>query len=73
VRAYDRGDLSFSWYPEQDDQAFVVAGDGSRWRVTDIGLQKVGGGGFLTRLPGHLAYWFGWYAFYPDTELWTGS
>ena len=23
----------------------------------------------LSRINGHLAYWFGWYAFYPDTLI----
>jgi hypothetical protein len=23
----------------------------------------------LERLPGHMAYWFGWFSFYPRTEL----
>lgn len=26
----------------------------------------------LGRLPGHISYWFGWYAFYPETELYGG-
>lgn len=26
----------------------------------------------LPRLPGHRAYWFGWYAFFPDSELYGG-
>ena len=27
----------------------------------------------LPRLPGHLAFWFGWYAAFPDTELYGGG
>ena len=27
----------------------------------------------LQRLPGHVAFWFGWYGFYPDTEVWDGG
>ena len=23
----------------------------------------------LARLPGHLAYWFGWFSFYPRTQI----
>lgn len=26
----------------------------------------------LPRVPGHLAYWFGWYSFFPQSELYTG-
>ena len=31
------------------------------------------GGEQLARLAGHLSYWFGWYAFYPRTELYEGT
>lgn len=48
----------------------LTASDGSRWRVSDVAMYREGGGGVLNRLPGHLAYWFGWYAFFPDTGLW---
>jgi len=45
---------------------------GGIWRVTEDAL--VGPGGErLTRLPGHLAYWFGWFAFFPATELYGGE
>jgi hypothetical protein len=73
VRAYDRGDATFDWHPTEEGQALLVADDDSEWRVTDIALQRVSGSGFLRRLPGHLAYWFGWYAFFPDTGLWSGQ
>ena len=73
VRAFDRGAQQFSWQPGAPPHTILVDAEGSEWRVTDIGLQRVSGAGFLPRLPGHLAYWFGWYAFFPDTELWTGE
>ena len=78
VRAYDRGDLTFAWKPadspDSPDSArtVLVAGDGSEWRLSDVGLHRISGSGFRGRLPGHLAYWFGWYAFFPDTSLWRG-
>jgi hypothetical protein len=71
VRAYDRGGFRFDWHPVRDGRATLVDEDGGEWRITDVGLQRVGGGGLRPRLPGHLAYWFGWYAFFPDTELWV--
>jgi len=71
VRAYGRGDLTFERKPT--DPGLLVAGDGTEWRLSDVGLHRVSGGGFHARLPGHLAYWFGWYAFFPDTELWAGE
>jgi len=73
VRAFDRGELTFDWRPAEVGQTLLVASDGSQWRVSDVGLHRVGGPGFRPRLPGHLAYWFGWYAFFPDTELWRGE
>jgi hypothetical protein len=42
---------------------------GERWQVTEEAL-KGPDGQSLARINGHLAYWFGWYAFFPDTELW---
>lgn len=73
VRAYDRGDLRFVGYPAEGGEAVLVDEHGDPWRITDAGLHRVGGGGFRARLPGHLAYWFGWYAFFPDTGLWVGE
>jgi len=73
VRAYERGELSFDWLPGRPGETTLVASDGSRWRVSDVAMYREGGGGVLNRLPGHLAYWFGWYAFFPDTGLWTGQ
>jgi hypothetical protein len=73
VRAYERGELAFDWLPGRPGETTLVASDGSRWRVSDVAMYREGGGGVLNRLPGHLAYWFGWYAFFPDTGLWTGQ
>ncbi|MCA9970723.1 MAG: DUF3179 domain-containing protein [Anaerolineales bacterium] len=45
---------------------------GGVWQVTEEAL--IGPDGEMApRLPGHLAYWFGWYAFFPQTEVWSGS
>jgi len=73
VRAYDRADLTFARPPGANGESLLRADDGSEWRITDVGLQRIGGAGFRSRLPGHLAYWFGWYAFFPDTGLWRGE
>lgn len=46
----------------------VVDEQGRRWRVSEPAL--VGEGGEeLARLPAHRAFWFGWFAAFPDTEL----
>lgn len=72
VRAYRRGadHLHATADPSRvEDQA------GNVWLVKEGGLVAVGSpaGERLGRLPGHIAYWFGWYAFYPQTELYTGG
>ena len=52
----------------------VVDGDGVTWMVTEEHLvngedpdQK------LDRIPTHMSFWFGWYQFHPDTELYTSE
>ena len=27
----------------------------------------------LMRVPTHMSFWFGWYAFHPDTEIYTAD
>jgi hypothetical protein len=73
VRAYDRGELTFTAGPADSAQTMLLADDGSAWRLSDVALHAVEGGGMRMRFPGHLAYWFGWYAFFPETELWIGE
>lgn len=41
---------------------------GQRWEITEDGLVSEAGE-MLPRYPGHLAYWFGWYAFFPETAV----
>ena len=41
---------------------------GRAWQVTEEALLGPDGE-IAPRLPGHLAYWFGWYAFFPLTQL----
>jgi len=66
VRAYERGELTFALSGDQltDDQ-------GNAWLITEHALVPAAGdpAAGLARLPGHVAYWFGWYAFYPQTEI----
>ena len=46
--------------------------DGRVWRVTEDGLiADEGPDTTLARLPAHRAFWFGWYAQFPHTELIT--
>jgi hypothetical protein len=75
VRAYERGDRLFSPAGDggagMDGRGDLVLTDeaGARWIVEEDGLRGPAGER-LARLPGHLAFWFGWYAFYPDTAVW---
>jgi hypothetical protein len=63
VRAYERGTYEFS--PAADGERLVDQDDWV-WEITEEAL--VGPDGeTLPRLSGHLAYWFGWYAFFPKT------
>ncbi len=65
VRAYARGNKTFSPGPKPG-QLLDAAGD--RWQVTEEALLGPGGQ-TAPRINGHLAYWFGWYAFFPNTAL----
>ncbi len=63
VRAYGRGDRTFAPGPQPD---VLLDEAGGEWRVTEEAL--VGPNGERApRINGHLAYWFGWYAFFPNT------
>jgi len=39
----------------------------NEWRITEEALVS-GGNKRLSRLPGHIAYWFAWQNFRPDAE-----
>jgi len=67
VRAYERRDLRFRPGPGPDE--LVETRTGERWRVEEEALVAVTGGRRLLRLAGHLAYWFGWFAFHPETPV----
>jgi hypothetical protein len=65
VRAYRRGAAEFA---RGADDRTLRDGVGGVWRIEEDAL--VGPAGErLARLPGTLAYWFAWQAFYPDTAL----
>lgn len=71
VRAYERKDREFGPVLRQALGAtFLAEGNGRAWRLGEDAL--IGPEGRrLARLPGHLAYWFGWSSFYPATEVWS--
>ena len=55
VRAYRRDGLEFRAGPAPNR----LVGSGQAWRVTEAALVAADGRS-LDRLPGHVAYWFGW-------------
>jgi len=65
VRAYDSNGLTFS---AGDDDTTLVSDDGREWQLTEEAL-IADDGEMLDRIGGHLAFWFGWFGFYPDTEV----
>ncbi len=65
VRAYLRGEVVYGSGPNADT---LLDADGNPWTITEEAL--VGPHGELApRVSGHLAYWFGWYTFFPQTLL----
>lgn len=65
VRAYERGEQQFV---AGDSAETLRDATGALWTVTEDAL--IGPDGTtLPRLGGHLAYWFGWFAFFPDTAV----
>lgn len=67
VRAYERGNLRFRSGADPDE--LIEEGTGVRWRIEEEALVSAPGGQRLARLAGHLAFWFGWFAFHPDTPV----
>ena len=74
ARVYERGTQKFS-LPQTDGSTLqpggtLTDGEGQLWSVTEESLMLVEDPGMrLQRLPSHMAYWFGWYSFYPATGI----
>jgi hypothetical protein len=66
TRAYERGNHSFKPGKEKDELV-----DERRVVCEDALLSSEGER--LPRLGGHLAYWFGWFAFFPQTKVFTAK
>jgi hypothetical protein len=63
VRAYERRNVVFR---EGLDPNTLVDEVGDEWEITEEALMGPDGQR-LDRIGGHLAYWFGWYSFFPFT------
>ena len=71
VRAYARGQRVFAEGPAPGE--LVEPSTGGIYRIEEAALRpREGDAAILPRQPGHLAYWFGWYAFHPQTSLYEG-
>jgi hypothetical protein len=70
VRAYAREGHLLAEGPTP--RQLVEPATGAIWRVEESSLVGTGGAPSLARLPGHRAYWFGWYAFFPGTAVYGG-
>jgi hypothetical protein len=67
ARAYERGTLTFR--PGRGPDELVEQASGQAWRVEEEALVHPGSGRRMPRLAGHNAFWFGWFAFHPDTPV----
>jgi hypothetical protein len=68
-RVYDAGGTDFA---RMIDANTVEDSGGTAWTVSEDELKRQDGSGApLARVPAFRAFWFGWYAQYPDTELIT--
>jgi hypothetical protein len=80
VRAYRSGGRTFAPGSRPDE---LVDGIGVRWTAGEDSLSvstpeapEAPGGpeafAPLERIPGHQSFWFGWYSFFPESELYRG-
>lgn len=73
VRVYRRGGRTFAPGGRPGE---LLDEEGRRWTVGEESLtprQPAPGLAPLARLPGHQAFWFGWYSFFPRSELYGAS
>ena len=69
ARVYERKNHTFEAMSEAPN-ADVIDSEGNVWNVTEDYLtNKADPVDKLKRLPSHMAFWFGWYAFHPDTGV----
>jgi hypothetical protein len=69
IRAFRRGARQFRPGPDPDT---LLDEEARPWRVTEEALAGPTGAR-AARVPGHLAYWFGWYSFFPNTLLYDND
>ena len=71
ARVYDRGAVEFLESPElASGEMRLTDSEGRVWRVGEEALERLDGPSMrLVRVPTHMAFWFGWYASYPETQV----
>ncbi|MDQ6893507.1 MAG: DUF3179 domain-containing protein [Acidobacteriota bacterium] len=75
VRAYRRAGRRFA---EGPNIQLVEVSTGELWEVREevlvpaTGVEDARSAAALPRIPGNRAFWFGWYAFFPETTLYAG-
>ncbi len=73
VRAFERGERELRAADGASGDDLFLDREGNRYRMTEAALVPVESepaAAPLGRLPGHVAYWFGWFGMFPNTELW---
>ena len=75
ARVFQRGMHLFSLVVsdrEEEGSIILVDQQGRHWQMEEEALVRVDAPSErLKRMPSHMAYWFGWYAFHPSTEVYT--
>ncbi len=61
-------DLESVRFESRDDSGRLLDAGGKPWKVTDLEISGPNGQR-LPRFPSHRAFWFGWHAAFPNTEL----
>ena len=73
ARAYQRGNHDFSAVASVEcgvESLTLVDEAGDEWRVEEAALVQISEPAQrLQRLPSYVSYWFGWYAFNPETGV----
>ena len=74
-RVFDRGDVTFESIDVGSDGVIqsVIDTDRTAWQVEEAGLTNADNSTVLPRIPTLIYFWFGWYAFHPDTLLYEGG
>jgi hypothetical protein len=65
-RVYDPQDVTFLSY---DRDVTLIDSDGDEWTLSEDRLESPRHDAPLNRLPARRAFWFGWYAAFPETRL----